>query len=113
MGRLAAQRLADAGASVLAVDVNEAGLRETAAGRPGIRTEIVDVTDAGAVTAAVEKALRHHVHAKDGLAQFLPDGPSWRQTTFDLAGRPHLRLVQVASADLGAYACLLGTGGQA
>jgi transposase len=65
------------------------------------------------VTAAVEKALRHHVHTKDGLMQFLPDGPSWRQTTFDLAGRPHLRLVQVASADLGAYARLLGQGGQA
>ena len=65
------------------------------------------------VTAAVEQALRHHVHTKDGLAQFLPDGPSWRQTTFDLAGRPHLRLVQVAPADLGSYARLLGTGGQA
>ena len=65
------------------------------------------------VTAAVEKALRHHVHTKDGLTQFLSDGPSWRQTTFDLAGRPHLRLVQVAPADLGSYARLLGTGGQA
>lgn len=64
------------------------------------------------VTAAVEQALRHHVHTKDGLTQFLPDGPSWRQTTFDLAGRPHLRLVLVASADLGAYARLLGQGGQ-
>ena len=64
------------------------------------------------VTAAVEQALRHHVHTKDGLTQFLPDGPSWRQTTFDLAGRPHLRLVQVAAADLGAYTRLLGQGGQ-
>jgi hypothetical protein len=53
------------------------------------------------------------VHTKDGLAQFLPDGSPWRQTTFDLAGRPHLRLVQVSTADLQAYACLLGTGGEA
>jgi NAD(P)-dependent dehydrogenase (short-subunit alcohol dehydrogenase family) len=30
MGRLAAQRMADAGAKVAAVDVNEAGLAETA-----------------------------------------------------------------------------------
>ena len=65
------------------------------------------------VTAAVEQALRHHVHTKDGLAQFLPDRPPWRQTTFDLAGRPHLRLVQVAPADLRVYAGLLGSGGQA
>jgi transposase len=65
------------------------------------------------LTTAVEKALRHHVHTKDGLAQFLPDGPLWRQTTFNLAGRPHLRLVQVSTADLRAYACLLGTGGEA
>jgi len=65
------------------------------------------------LTAAVEKALRHRVHTKDGLARFLPDGSPWRQTTFDLAGRPHLRLVQVSTADLRAYACLLGTGGEA
>jgi len=65
------------------------------------------------LTAAVEKALRHHVHTKDGLAQFLPDCPPWRQTTFDLAGRPHLRLVQVSTADLRAYASLLGPGGEA
>jgi hypothetical protein len=65
------------------------------------------------LTAAVEKALRHHVHTKDALTQFLPDGPPWRQTTFDLTGRPHLRLVQISTADLQAYGCLLGQGGQA
>ena len=36
MGRLAAQRMADAGAKVAAVDVNEVGLAETAEGREGI-----------------------------------------------------------------------------
>ena len=33
MGRLVAQRMADAGAPVAAVDMNEAGLRKTALGR--------------------------------------------------------------------------------
>jgi hypothetical protein len=65
------------------------------------------------LTTAVEKALRHQVHTKDGLAQFLPDCPPWRQTSFDLAGRPHLRLVQVSTADLREYASLLGRGGEA
>jgi NAD(P)-dependent dehydrogenase (short-subunit alcohol dehydrogenase family) len=56
MGRLAAQRLADAGARVAALDVNEAGLRETAEGRPGIRAFPVDVTDPAAVGEVVAKA---------------------------------------------------------
>ena len=38
MGRLAARRLAGAGASVAAVDRNESGLAETAADQPSIRT---------------------------------------------------------------------------
>ncbi len=45
MGRLAAQRLARAGARVAAVDVNEAGLAETARGQEGIRVFPADVTD--------------------------------------------------------------------
>lgn len=65
------------------------------------------------LTTAVEKALRYQVHTKDGLAQFLPDGPPWRQTSFDLAGRPHLRLVQISTADLREYASLLRRGGDA
>lgn len=40
------------------------------------------------------------MHTKDGLTQFLPNGSSWRQITFGLAGRPHLRLLQVVPADL-------------
>lgn len=54
MGRLAAQRHADAGAEVVAVDVNEAGLTETAEGRDRIHTFRLDVTDG----AAVESLLR-------------------------------------------------------
>jgi NAD(P)-dependent dehydrogenase (short-subunit alcohol dehydrogenase family) len=49
MGRLVAQRLAKAGAKVAAVDVNEAGLVETARGHEGIRTWTADVTDERAV----------------------------------------------------------------
>ena len=53
MGRMVAQRLATAGAAVAAVDVNEAGLAETARGHAGIRAFPVDVTDARAVEALV------------------------------------------------------------
>jgi NAD(P)-dependent dehydrogenase (short-subunit alcohol dehydrogenase family) len=53
MGRLAAQRMAGAGAAVAAFDVNEEGLRETAAGRAAIRTRILDVSDARAVEDAL------------------------------------------------------------
>jgi NAD(P)-dependent dehydrogenase (short-subunit alcohol dehydrogenase family) len=49
MGRLATRRLAAGGAQVAALDVNEAGLRETRAGDERVRTYAVDVTDARAV----------------------------------------------------------------
>jgi hypothetical protein len=65
------------------------------------------------LTVAVEKALRHRVHTKEGVAQFLPDGPPWRETTFQLAGRDQLRLVKVSKGDIREYAALLGEGGAA
>ena len=55
MGRLAAQRMADAGAKVAAVDVDEAGLAETAEGREAIHTQRLDVTDNQAVLATVKQ----------------------------------------------------------
>jgi NAD(P)-dependent dehydrogenase (short-subunit alcohol dehydrogenase family) len=55
MGRLASRRLAAAGAVVAAVDVHEAGLRETAAGAPGIRCFVQDVTDGPAVSELVQR----------------------------------------------------------
>ncbi|MCP5059763.1 MAG: SDR family oxidoreductase [bacterium] len=55
MGRLAAQRMADAGAKVAAVDVNEMGLAETGEGREGIHTWRLDVTDNQAVLATVKE----------------------------------------------------------
>jgi transposase len=65
------------------------------------------------LTAAVEKALRQRVHTRDGVMQFLPDHPPWRQTTFPLASHPHLRLVQISTADVREYTQLLRQGGQA
>jgi NAD(P)-dependent dehydrogenase (short-subunit alcohol dehydrogenase family) len=57
MGRLAARELAGEGKLVAALDVNEAGLRETALGHEdAIRAFRVDVTDAAAVEAAVKEA---------------------------------------------------------
>ncbi len=53
MGRLAARRLAEAGASVAGVDVNEAGLRETGQGCELFRAWPLDVTDARAVASTV------------------------------------------------------------
>ena len=59
MGRATALRLAAAGARVVAVDVNEAGLAETAElGGSGIRAEVADVSDRTAVDAVVERAVR-------------------------------------------------------
>lgn len=56
MGRLACRRMAAAGARVLALDVDEAGLAATAAGHAAIHTRRVDVTDHAAVQAAVAAA---------------------------------------------------------
>jgi NAD(P)-dependent dehydrogenase (short-subunit alcohol dehydrogenase family) len=55
MGRLAARNLAEAGALVAALDVNEVGLGETAAGRDGIRTWAVDVSDRHGLEAVVRE----------------------------------------------------------
>lgn len=52
MGRLAAQRMAGAGAKVAAVDVNEAGLARTA---EGIHTWRLEVTDNEALLATVKQ----------------------------------------------------------
>lgn len=55
MGRLATRNLAGAGAKVAALDVNEAGLAETAAGLDSIRSFVVDVTDAAHTAAVVRE----------------------------------------------------------
>jgi transposase len=60
---------------------------------------------------AVEKALNMGAHSRDAIAQFLIPRFSWRQTTFILAKRHHLRLVKVASPDITVYRELLQEGG--
>jgi 3-oxoacyl-[acyl-carrier protein] reductase len=53
IGRGIAQAFAGLGATVLGVDINAAGLAETAAGHAGLETALLDVTDADAVPAVV------------------------------------------------------------
>lgn len=53
MGALAAQQFAAAGAQVAILDVNEAGMRATAADNPNIHPYVVDITDFAAVEAVV------------------------------------------------------------
>jgi len=60
---------------------------------------------------AVEKALQIHAHSRDAVLQFLVPRFSWRNTTFLLEGRKHLRLVKAAKPDLSAYRNLLSKGG--
>ncbi|MGI9281090.1 MAG: SDR family NAD(P)-dependent oxidoreductase [Endozoicomonas sp.] len=56
MGRLAAQRWAKAGKQVAILDINEAGLQETAEGFNTIHPFVVDITDFQAVKKTVEEA---------------------------------------------------------
>ncbi len=55
MGRLAARNMAEQGYAVAAIDVNEAGLLETAENHQNIRTFQTDVTDYQAVIEVVEE----------------------------------------------------------
>jgi transposase len=59
------------------------------------------------LTRAIEKALAVRAHSRDAVAQFLWPPEPWRACTFRLDGREHLRHVQVAVPDLGAYKNLL------
>lgn len=58
MGRLASQRMTEAGARVAGFDVNEPGLAETGRSCPGFMAVGVDVTDARAVDQAVASVER-------------------------------------------------------
>jgi transposase len=65
------------------------------------------------LTKAVEKALTMRVHTRDAIAQFLTPPDPWRQTTFRLDGREHLRRVKIDANDIAAYRQLLAEGGVA
>lgn len=60
---------------------------------------------------AVERALRCHALTRDALAQFLIPQPDWRQTTFPLDGREHLRQMRMTTTDVASYTELLPVGG--
>jgi hypothetical protein len=63
------------------------------------------------LTRAVEKALGIGALTRDAIAQFLFPREDWRETTFRLDGREHLRHVRVSSTDISAYSGLLAAGG--
>ena len=65
------------------------------------------------LTKAVEKALTIRAHTRDAIAQFLTPPDPWRQTTFRLDGREHLRRVKIDANDIAAYRQLLAEGGVA
>ena len=60
---------------------------------------------------AIERSLRCNALIRDAIAQFLIPQEDWRQGTFRLDGREHLRQVQVAQTEVAAYAALVGGGG--
>lgn len=60
MGRAAARRFAEQGRQVAILDINEAGLRETAEGYESIHVYPVDITDYEAVCAAVQEFEQRH-----------------------------------------------------
>jgi len=60
MGRLAARRLAASGATVIAVDVDEPGLIETARRNDNTIGRVVDVTDADAVAVLAKEVEAEH-----------------------------------------------------
>jgi transposase len=59
------------------------------------------------LTRAIEKGLRCGAITRDAVAQFLYPQEEWRDTTFRLDGREHLRHVKVAQTDVAAYHSLL------
>jgi transposase len=60
---------------------------------------------------AVTKGLRSGALSRDAIAQFLIPQEDWRQKTFRLDGREHLRHVHVAQTDVSSYRQLLVEGG--
>ena len=83
MGQLAARNMADTGAQIAALDIDEAGLAQTAEGRPGITALPCDVTSASAMQATAK-----HVETEIGpidrvfaAAAIMPTGKLLDQDT--------------------------------
>ena len=76
--------------------------------REYIRTlRLMEKYGIGKVTQAVKRASQGEFYTRDAVAQLLIPQENYRLTTFSLAGREHLRQVQVAKQDLLAYRDLL------
>jgi 3-oxoacyl-[acyl-carrier protein] reductase len=60
IGQATVRRFADEGATVIAVDVNEAGLAETADGRDAVSTRTADVSDSAQVGAVFDRVREEH-----------------------------------------------------
>lgn len=60
------------------------------------------------LTTAVEKGLRIGALSRDAIAQFLYPQEEWRETTFTLDGREHLRHVEIMQTQVRSYAVLTG-----
>lgn len=67
----------------------------------------------GRLHRAVKKAVQMEIFTRDAVAQLLYPREDYRLTTFSLAGREHLRRVQVARTDLSAYRELMLMGAEA
>ncbi len=67
----------------------------------------------GRLARAVKKAVGMEIYTRDAVAQLLYPREDFRLTTFNLAGRDHLRRVHVARQDLSAYRELMTVGGEA
>ena len=72
---------------------------------------LLETRSLSVVAEAVEQGLRINALTRDAVAQFLFPHQDWRQTTFRLDGREHLRQVTVAQTDVEGYTALLGAGG--
>jgi hypothetical protein len=72
--------------------------------------QLIEKYRIGALGRAVEKALQINALTRDAIAQFLQPREDWRQTTFRLDGREHLRHVRVRHADISQYGELLAAG---
>jgi 3-oxoacyl-[acyl-carrier protein] reductase len=60
IGQATVRRFADEGATVLAVDLNEAGLAETAEGSDSVSTQVADVSDSAQVNAVFDRIRDEH-----------------------------------------------------
>jgi len=72
---------------------------------------LLETHSLAAVARAVHKGLDVNALTRDAIAQFLIPQEDWRQTTFRLEGREHLRQVRVAPTDVSQYGSLLAVGG--